>query len=54
MAAPREKPVKPGMLSSAELDQEIDRCIEAGDEDSQRFHALYREYEKRQGIEPGE
>lgn len=39
--------LRPSELSYAELSDEIDWRIANRDEDSGRFHALYREFERR-------
>jgi len=55
MSAPKKLPKipdtinateNPALKSSAELDEEIDWRIANGDEDSDRFQALYDEYER--------
>lgn len=36
-------------MSQAELDEYLDRLVQAGRDDSPEFHAAYREWEQREG-----
>lgn len=39
---------QPAGMSQAELDEYLDQLVQAGRDDSDEFHAAYREWERRE------